>query len=85
MVFAVIMMINMIMMVTRIFSVNGSCFDRDDQNYDQNDDGDYEPKAKDTTAKMTMTTTFVPSTSILPDFKIQNSIFRDLGPALNFR
>ena len=75
MVFAVIMMINMIMMVTRIFSVNGSCFDRDDQN----DDGDYEPKAKDTTAKMTMTTTFVPSTSILPDFRLQNLIFRLCG------
>ena len=55
---------------------------------DQNDDALMmviiimnEPKAKDTTAKMTMTTTFVPSTSILPDFKIQ---FSEIW-GLNFR
>ena len=71
----------------KVSSVNGFCGDYDDQNDDalmmviiiMN-----EPKAKDTTAKMTMTTTFVPSTSILPDFRLQTSKF-NFPPVWNFR
>ena len=56
-------------MVTMIFDDGDNDDDDNDGDDAVNDDDeewDDQPKAKDTAAKMTITTTFVPKTSILP-------------------